>query len=126
VDTSQYFYRTVVFSKLGDKVSLVDIHDPDKEPLTFEPWLGVVVIRADGQHTVRELIDSIAGQYQGQPPRDLQRTLQSAIERLAETGVVKLHDKPVELPYYLSLPVEHLDLEQARQSMADDGHTAPG
>jgi hypothetical protein len=124
VDTSQYFYRTVVFSKLGDKVSLVDIHNPDKEALAFEPWLGVVVMRADGQHTVRELIDSMAGQYQGEPPHDLQRTLQSAIERLAETGVVKLHDEPVELPYYLSLPVERLDLDRAKQAMADDGHTA--
>ena len=122
MDTSQYFYRTVVFSKLGDKVSLVDIHNPENEALAFEPWLGVVVMRADGQHTIRELIDSIAGQYQGEPPHDLQHTLQSAIERLAETGVVKLHDKPVELPYYLSLPVENLNLEQAKQSMADDGH----
>ena len=116
----------MVFSKLGDKVSLVDIHNPENEALAFEPWLGVVVMRADGQHTIRELIDSIAAQYPGEPPRDLQRTLESAIERLAETGVVKLHDEPVELPYYLSLPVERMDLEQAKQSMVDDGYTAPG
>ena len=123
MDTSQYFYRTVIFSKQGEKISLVDIHDPEKEALAFEPWLGVVVSLADGQHTIRELIDGIASRYDGEPPGDLQRTLESAIERLTETEVIKLNDEPVELPYYLSLPVEHLNLEQAKQSMADDGHT---
>lgn len=123
MDTSQYFYRTVIFSKQGEKISLVDIHDPEKEALAFEPWLGVVVSLADGQHTIRELIDGIASRYDGEPPGDLQRTLESAIERLTETEVIKLNDEPVELPYYLSLPVERMNLEQAKQSMADDGHT---
>jgi hypothetical protein len=123
LDTSQYFYRTVIFSKQGEKISLVDIHDPEKEALAFEPWLGVVVSLADGQHTIRELIDGIASRYDGEPPGDLQRTLESAIERLTETEVIKLNDEPVELPYYLSLPVERMNLEQAKQSMADDGHT---
>lgn len=123
MDTSQYFYRTVIFSKQGEKISLVDIHDPEKEALAFEPWLGVVVSLADGQHTIRELIDGIASRYDGEPPGDLQRTLESAIERLMETEVIKLNDEPVELPYYLSLPVERMNLEQAKQSMADDGHT---
>ncbi len=123
MDTSQYFYRTVIFSKQGEKISLVDIHDPEKEALAFEPWLGVVVSLADGQHTIRELIDGIASRYDGEPPGELQRTLESAIERLMETEVIKLNDEPVELPYYLSLPVERMNLEQAKQSMADDGHT---
>jgi hypothetical protein len=123
LDTSQYFYRTVIFSKQGEKISLVDIHDPEKEALAFEPWLGVVVSLADGQHTIRELIDGIASRYDGEPPGDLQRTLESAIERLTETEVIKLNDEPVELPYYLSLPVERMNLEQAKQSMADGGHT---
>jgi hypothetical protein len=123
LDTSQYFYRTVIFSKQGEKISLVDIHDPEKEALTFEPWLGVVVSLADGQHTILELIDGIASRYDGEPPDDLQRTLESAIERLIETDVIKLNGEPVELPYYLSLPVERIDLERARRSMADDGHT---
>jgi hypothetical protein len=113
----------VIFSKQGEKISLVDIHDPEKEALAFEPWLGVVVSLADGQHTIRELIDGIASRYDGEPPGDLQRTLESAIERLMETEVIKLNDEPVELPYYLSLPVERMNLEQAKQSMADDGHT---
>ena len=123
MDTSQYFYRTVIFSKQGEKISLVDIHDPEKEALAFEPWLGVVVSLADGQHTIRELIDGIASRYDGEPPGELQRTLESAIERLMETEVIKLNDEPVELPYYLSLPVERMNLEQAKQSMVDDGHS---
>ncbi len=123
MDTTQYFYRTVIFSKHGEKVSLVDIHNPEQEALAFEPWLGVVVSLADGQHTIRELIDSIASQYDGEPPAELQRTLESAIGRLTETGAVKLNDESVELPYYLSLPAEQLDIERAKKLMAEDGHT---
>ena len=75
MDTSQYFYRTVIFSKQGEKILLLDIHDPEKEALAFEPWLGIVVSLAVGQHTIRELIDGIASRYDGEPPGELQQTL---------------------------------------------------
>ncbi len=52
MDRSQYFARCVVFSKQGDKVSLVDLHDPEAEALSYELWLGLVVSLADGQHTL--------------------------------------------------------------------------
>jgi hypothetical protein len=119
---SQYFYRTVIFSKQGEKISLVDIHDPGKEAIAFEPWLGIVISLADGQHTIQELIDSVASRYAGGPPDELQRTLDSAIERLVEIGMVKMSDESIELPYYLSMPIERLDLERAKQLMAEDGH----
>jgi hypothetical protein len=48
LDKSQYFSRWVVYSKQGDKVSLVDLHNPEAEPLTYDPWLGLVVSLADG------------------------------------------------------------------------------
>ena len=123
MDKSQYFYRNVVISKQGDKVSIVDINDPDKETLTFEPWLGLVVAMADGQHTLGQLTDYLQQQYNGSPPAELERTIESIIERLTETDTVVLTDEPVEMPYYLSLPAEHLDLDKARHLMAEDGHT---
>ena len=56
------------------------------------------------------------------PPRELERTIESVIERLTETDVIKLADQAVTLPYYLSLPAEKLDMEKAKQFMADDGY----
>jgi len=125
LDKSQYFYRNIVISRQGDKVSIVDLNNPEKEPLTFEPWLGLVVMLADGQHTIRELIDYMKRKYNGSPPAELERTIESVLERLTETGTVVLTDEPVEMPYYLSLPAEQLNLDKARQLMAEDGHDNP-
>jgi len=123
LDKSQYFYRNVVISKQGDKVSIVDINDPEKEALTFEPWLGMVVAMADGQHTIEQLIDYLKQQYNGSPPAELEKTIESVIDRLTETETIMLTDEPVDMPYYLSLPAEQLNLDKARQMMAEDGHT---
>lgn len=123
LNKSQYFYRNIVISKQGDKVSIVDINNPEKEALTFEPWLGLVVVLADGQHTIGELIDTLKQKYNGSPPAELERTIESVIERLTETQAIILTDEPVEMPYYLSMPAEQLNLDKARQLMAEDGHT---
>ena len=122
MDKSQYFYRNIVISKQGDKVSIVDINDPDKDALTFEPWLGLVVALADGQHTIEQLMDYLQQQYGNHPPAELERTIESVIERLTEANTIVLTDEPVEMPYYLSLPAEQLNLDKARQMMAEDGH----
>jgi hypothetical protein len=112
-----------VFSKQGETVSLVDLHNPDAEMHTYEPWLGLVVSLADGQHSIDELI-SYASQHYGQnPPEGLPATIDSAVERLSETGTIALSDEPVELPYYLMQPVERLDVPRAQRLLAEDGHT---
>ena len=105
-----------------DKVSLLDANHLSAKTPPLEPWLGLVVSLADGQHTIQQLIEHLAGQYEGTPPRELERTIESVIERLTETDVIKLADQAVMLPYYLSLPVEKLDMEMAKRLMADDGY----
>lgn len=122
MDKSQYFYRITVFSMQEDKVSLLDVNDLSAKTPPLEPWLGVVVSLADGQHTIQQLIENLAGQYAGAPPQELERTIESVIERLTETEVLKLADQAVILPYYLSLPAEKLDMEIARRLMTDDGY----
>ncbi len=124
MDKSQYFYRNIVISKQGDNVSMVDLNDPEKEALVFEPWLGLVVSLADGQHTIEQLIGTLKQKYNGSPPVELERTIESVIDRLAETNAIVLTDEPVEMPYYLSLPAEQLNLDKARQLMAEDGHAS--
>ena len=122
MDKSQYFYRIAFFSMQEDKVSLLDANDLSAKTPPLDPWLGVVVSLADGQHTIQQLIENLAGQYNGAPPQELERTIESVIERLTETEVLKLADQAVILPYYLSLPAEKLDMEMARRLMTDDGY----
>ena len=123
MDRTQYISRCVVFSKKGDKVSLVDLYDPDAEPLVYEPWLGLVVTLADGQHTIQELISYASQLYAKDPPSRLDDTIESAVTRLSETGTIQLSDEPIELPYYLTLPAERLDVPRALRLMAENGHT---
>ena len=123
MDKSQYFYRNAVFSmQEDDKVSLIDANHLDAKTPPLEPWLSLVVSLADGQHTIQQLIEHLAGQYDGTPPLELERTIESVIDRLTETDVIKLADHAVMLPYYLSLPVEKLDMEMAKRFMSEDGY----
>ena len=122
MDKSKYFYRIAVFSVQEDKVSLIDANHLSAKTPPLEPWLGLVVSLADGQHTIQQLIEHLAGQYEGTPPRELESTIESVIDRLTETDVIKLADQAVTLPYYLSLPVEKLDMEMVKRLMADDGY----
>jgi hypothetical protein len=123
MNRSQYISRCVVFSKKGDKVSLIDLYNPDLEPLVYESWLGLVVALADGQHTIQELISYTSQHYANGPPGGLDSTIESAVKRLSETGIVRLSYEPIELPYYLTLPAERLDVPRALHLMAENGYT---
>ena len=124
---SKYFARTVVYAKRDGEVFLVDMHDASvTQPL--DPWLGKVLLLADGSRTVKELIDYIGRTYREGPPPTLSTTLDSVIERLAETNTIAFSDEPVTLPYYLALPADEQDAERANQLMLEDGFQqgAPG
>ena len=104
-------------------MSLVDLQNPEAEALAYEPWLGLVVSLADGQHTIEQLIEYSSGHYQDGPPGNLDATIESALDRLVETGTLQLSSEPIELPYYLSLSAERLDIPKALHLMAEDGYT---
>ncbi len=121
---SMYFARTVLFAVREAGVMLVDMHDASvTEPL--EPWLGKVFLLADGTHTVRQLIDLVGRQYGQSPPRTLEATIDSVIERLCESKIVVLSQEPVTLPYYLSISADEQDPERANRLMAEDGFQQP-
>jgi len=122
LNTSQYFYRNVIFTRKGGRIALADIHNPE-HTTELEDWLGIVISLADGKHTLQQLIDYMAAQYPASVPTDFEKTIESVVERLTEGNMVKLTDEPVELPYYLSEPIELLSLEVARQKMHEDGYT---
>jgi hypothetical protein len=122
LDKSQYFYRTVVFSRLGEQVALADVENPDQRT-ELEPWFAVVISLADGKHTLQELLDYLAASYRGNVPPDLEKTIDSVIDRLNEGKLLQFSEKPVALPYYLEHPIEEMDLNKAKKLIAEDGYS---
>lgn len=121
MNKTQYFYRTVIFSRQGKQVALANILNPE-EVNPVEPWFGTVISLADGLHTVQELIDYLATLYPQGAPSNLEKTLDSVLERLVEGNLVRMSDSKVSLPYYLAEPIESLDLEKARKLVHEDGY----
>jgi len=120
MDNTQYFYRTAIFTRKDNQVSLVDIEKPD-DTTPMEDWMAIVVSLADGCHTVNELIAYMSSQYQS-APQELEDTLHSVLERLQEGKIVQLSEQAVELPYYLAEPIESLDIEKAKKLIKEDGY----
>ena len=120
MDSSNYFYRNVIFSKKRDKISLIDIYKPNKNKLELEPWFGLILQLADGQHTIEDLLKHLSNKYQGNPPPKLKETIQSVIERLSKSNLIVLTENKTELPYYLSLPLENLDVDKAKKMLDED------
>ena len=120
MDNGLFFYRTVVFSRTNDKIALVDIDEPQNQT-PLDDWFGLIVSLADGKHTILDLI-SYLGKHYPQTPANLEETLHSVITRLIEGEIVKLNSSAVELPYYLTLPIEQLDMGKAKQLIEQDGY----
>ncbi|MCP4458344.1 MAG: hypothetical protein GY816_10035 [Cytophagales bacterium] len=120
METTKYFYRNVMFSKNGKKISLIDIYNPDAEAKELEPWLGLVLQLADGQHTIDELFQYMANLYNGNPPPNLDDTVRSVVDRMVKSKFIVLTEKATELPYYLSLPYELMDVEKAIKLIEKD------
>ena len=122
MDKTQYFYRTVVITRKNNQVALANIDNPE-ETTPLDDWLAVVISLADGAHNIQELIDYLSAHYPGQAPEELEKTIDSVIDRLKDGKLLGFSDEPVSLPYYLASPVEELDIEKAKELMQEDGYT---
>jgi len=120
MDTTQYFYRNVILSMVGNTLSLIDIYNPDQKRETLEPWLGLVLQYADGQSTIETLYQNLTARYNGSPPANLRATILSVVSRLVDLQFIVLTKEATDLPYYLSLPYEQLDLEKAKKLLNED------
>lgn len=120
MDTAQYFYRNSIFSKKKDTISIIDFENPKSNRQDLDPWFGTVFQLADGQHKIDEIQSMLAKKYNGTPPKNLLKTIISVVERLAASRLIVLTEKKTELPYYLSIPYEQLDIEKAKKLMAED------
>lgn len=124
MDNTQFFYRTVIFSRNHNQVALADIDQPENVT-ALDEWLGLVVSLADGEHSIQDLINYLGTQYH-QAPDSLEKTIYSVIERLVDGKIIGLSKGAVSLPYYLASPIEELDIEKARNLIRDDGYKSPG
>jgi len=120
MDKSRYFFRTVVYAKRGKQVTLVDLNNPREDTPVLDPWLSLVINLADGRHTIQQLIDFLKSKYAEPVPENLEQTVESVIIRLTEADAIRLSEQPVDLPYYLTVPAEKLDIELARKMMTED------
>ena len=98
----------------------MDIHNPKNDKEELDPWFAMVLQLADGQHTIDQLCKFMATQYNGIPPENLEQTLHSVVERMVDTRLIMLTEKATELPYYLSMPYELLDIDKAKKLLAED------
>ncbi len=115
-----YFYRNVIFSKQGKTISIIDIHNPESNKEELDPWFSMVLQLADGQHTIEQMKQFMATQYNGMPPHNLNDTIDSVVKRMEESRLIMLTEKPTDLPYYMSMPYEMLDVKKAKAELAKD------
>lgn len=120
MDTAQYFYRNSIYSKINDKVSIIDIGNPKENREELDTWFATIFLLADGQHTLDELYLNLAQKYSNTAPENLLKTIHSVVERLEGARLIVLTEKKAELPYYLSMPYEEMDIEKAKKLIDED------
>ncbi len=90
MDTAQYFYRNSIYSKMNDKVSIIDFGNPEQNRQELEPWFATIFLLADGQHTLDELYLNLAQKYSNTTPENLLKTIHSVVERLEGARLIVL------------------------------------
>lgn len=119
-DTCLYFSRNATHDMMDDQIVAFDRNSP--RVITMDPWPQTVFLAADGQHTIREFVQDLAKQYDDGPPRGLERQVRDAVARLAQEGLIILHENQRELHYYLSTRISEQDRTRAKALMEQDGY----
>jgi hypothetical protein len=116
---SMYFSRVARIDRMGGKIVAIDPNAP--RMITMDPWPELVFQMADGQHTVAQLREHLASQYEKGAPPGLDEQVNSIVRHLEQDRLIRLHSEPVTLPFYLSKPVSEQNPEDARKAMERDG-----
>lgn len=116
---TKYFSRTARFDRMGGKIVAVDPNAP--RMITMDPWPELVFTMADGQHTVAQLRMQLAAQYEKGAPSGLDGQIDSIVRDLDRERLIRLHNDPAELPFYLAKPVAEQNPDEARKAMQRDG-----
>lgn len=119
---NHYLYRTARYSRVERDVTVLNSdHVPSTIQLT--PWEIKLFEAADGIHTLGQLIHGIANEYKNPKlvPDNLDGVLLGLLDVLIkDRRILDLSETPVELPYYLSLPMNEQDKAKAHKLMLKD------
>ncbi|MDQ7072986.1 MAG: hypothetical protein Q9N32_05225 [Gammaproteobacteria bacterium] len=120
MDHSYYFKRNTVYKVDGDDVAVVDVKQ-NNALTALDPWMARIVLLADGQHTIDQLIQYMASHYPDGAPENLVELIDSVVSRLTDNKVIELTMRPTLLPYYLRIPLDEQDPKKATEMMISDG-----
>ncbi len=120
MEHAHYFKRNTVYKSDGDDISVIDVQE-NNAVTALDPWMATVVLLADGQHTIDQLIQHMTRQYPNEAPDNLVETIESVMSRLVDSGVIELTSRPTLLPYYLRIPLDEQDPKKATELMVSDG-----
>lgn len=121
--TQRYISRVRRYDLAGKNVVLRESDGPQRVE-KLDVWMEIIVIAADGQKRVREILDFIVGEFGGDAPEELEAGMLNLVEQLSMLNILETHVKPRELPYYLKLPVSQQNRHRARALMIEDGFIA--
>lgn len=119
MEHAHYFKRNTVYKVEGENISIVNVQE-DNTVTTVDPWMARVILLADGQHTIAQLIQHMISQYPDGAPENLVETIESVITRLTDSDVIELTSRPSLLPYYFRLPIDEQDPKKATEMMIAD------
>jgi len=109
------------YTEQEGKASLVTDFEPI-QTTPLEPWMSLVFLMADGEHTIEQLYQQLTRQYKGNAPSDFETTVESVINRLIETDAIGLSEKSMSLPPYLTTPFNKQDQKKSLKMMLKDGY----
>ena len=88
INKDLYFVRTAQWNWLDeDKIFAIDPVKP--RMLTLDPWPQIIFLAADGQLSVTEYINYVAGKYSGNIPENLDRTIIDELLKLESYQIIK-------------------------------------
>ena len=119
----RYISRMRRFDLSGKNVVLRESDGP-LQVEKLDVWMEIIIIAADGQKRVREILEFIVAEFGGDAPQELEGGMINLIEQLNTLHILETHTKPRELPYYLKLPVSQQNRHRARALMIEDGFIA--
>ena len=80
MEHAHYFKRNMVYKVEGENVSIVNVKE-NNTVTTLDPWMARVVLLADGQHTIEQLLQHLTGQYPDGAPENLTETVESVLNQ---------------------------------------------
>ena len=88
---NKYFRRIAAWSWHDKRmIFVIDNHAP--RLITMDPWPQKIFLAADGQKTILEYVNEVAGEYRSKVPERLDQTIIHEIETLLEEKIIELLD----------------------------------